>query len=156
MVHVTTYHCICTQLLLATPYSLPALPQRRHDHARILQLGKPPAHIGEPQEDSAHDASVTTRPESSKGDGQGEQQSAPLYSFLLNTTLDRRAVIVRREDGFEKRWIRRCARCKTGVGYVLAEPEGEAGPGEVVYLLEDGMVETSALAGSWTGLEGGD
>ncbi len=41
------------------------------------------------------------------------------YSLLLSTTLDRRPVIVRREDGFEKRWLWRCARCRVVVGYQL-------------------------------------
>lgn len=71
-----------------------------------------------------------------EGDGKGEVQ----YSLLLNMTLDRRAVVVRREDGFEKRWVRRCGRCRTGVGYILDER------GEVVYLLEEGLVETGRLS----------
>jgi len=74
------------------------------------------------------------------GSGVGKEGSGEVqYSLLLNTTLDRRPVIVRREDGFEKRWVRRCGRCRTGVGYALDEK------GEVVYLLEEGLVETGKL-----------
>ena len=67
------------------------------------------------------------------------------YSLLLNTTLDRRAVVVRREDGFEKRWIRRCARCRTGIGYVLNESLGRGEGMGVVYLLEDALVNTNKV-----------
>jgi len=67
------------------------------------------------------------------------------YSLLLNTTVDRKPVIVRREDGFEKRWVRRCGRCRTGVGYMLEEE------GKVVYLLEEGLVDTETLRGRGVG-----
>ena len=41
------------------------------------------------------------------------------YSLLLSTTLDRRPSLIRREDGFEKRWWWRCSRCRLIVGYQL-------------------------------------
>ena len=60
-------------------------------------------------------------------------------------------MIVRREDGFEKRSVRRCGRCRLVVGYMLVGGEGNAvgvgkgsgnGVGKVVYLLPGGLVET--------------
>jgi len=41
------------------------------------------------------------------------------YTLLLSLTKDRSAKIIDREDGFEKRWIWRCGRCKLIVGYQL-------------------------------------
>lgn len=84
-------------------------------------------------------------------EGGGEGRGEVGYSLLLNTTLDRRPVVVRRADGFEKRWVRRCGRCRTGVGYVL----DEGGEGEVVYLLEEGLVETGRLRGEGEGVGSG-
>ena len=97
--------------------------------------------------------------------GSGTQEPEVRYSLLLNTTLDKRPVMVRREDGYEKRWVRRCGRCRTGVGYVLgsadvgsgvgAEREGGVAGGGVVYLLEEGLVETEVLkAGGAPTVEG--
>ena len=162
---ITTYHCLCTQLLLATPYPLPTLPQRQPpslDHARILPIGKPPVSTsqtdgGDVIEDieaalessglnpptetlqniPAQSSTAREGPEGSTAEGNEGLEF--LYSLLLNTTLDRKPVVVRREDGFEKRWVRRCGRCRTGVGYGLEEKAS------VVYLFEEGLVETKVL-----------
>ena len=162
---ITTYHCLCAQLLLATPYPLPTLPQRQPpglDHARILPLGKLP--VSTTQTDSGNaivdieaaleSGSLSSPPQTSRnvpdqdsavgGGAAGEtarreEDGEILYSLLLNTTVDRKPVVVRRKDGFEKRWVRRCGRCRTGVGYGLEEK------GNVVYLLEEGLLETKVL-----------
>ena len=67
----------------------------------------------------------------------------------MNTTLDRKPVVVRREDGFEKRWLRRCGRCRVVVGYFVGAQEGEKERkekmGRVVYLLEGGLKATEEL-----------
>ena len=55
-------------------------------------------------------------------------------------------LVVRREDGFEKRRVYRCGRCGVGVGYeVLREGGGEGEEGRVVYLMEGGLVETGEM-----------
>ncbi|MCJ1380189.1 hypothetical protein MMC17_003292 [Xylographa soralifera] len=146
MPSITTYHCLCTHLLLATPYPLPTLPQRQSpglDHARILPLGKPPSQTSV-DEDTIPSTIADISLHNNDSNGL-DKEAEPLYSLLLNTTLDRRPVIVRREDGFEKRWVRRCGRCRTGVGYVLGDGDGEQVHGEVLYLLEEGLVETEEL-----------
>ena len=44
------------------------------------------------------------------------------YTILLSTTLpDRKPVIIRRDDGFEKRLLLRCGRCRVVMGYLLDE-----------------------------------
>lgn len=172
MPQIITYHCICTQFLLATPYSLSALPSRAPPAAagtRILPLGRPPTLDSHPENDDEEDVHHSTDPNSTVNDSSPHPPIAPsnplrrlslseardpepkiLYSLMLNTTVDRRPVIVRREDGFEKRWVKRCARCRTGIGYVLGLQQQEMGGsgdagGGVMYLLEEGLVETKAL-----------
>ena len=73
------------------------------------------------------------------------------YSILLSTTLpDRRAMLVRREDGFEKRTMLRCGRCRVVVGYFLdgvhfgaATATGTATG--TVYLLPGALTETGTM-----------
>ena len=136
---IHTYHCTCTTLLLATPYALSTLPRRSSpalDSALILPLGPAP---------SASDDTPAT----SAAGASGEAKDRFAYSMVLSTSLDRKPVIVRREDGFEKRWVRRCVRCRVPVGYVLrlpSESAGEEREGEdVVYLFEEGLRATEEL-----------
>lgn len=87
-------------------------------------------------------------------------KNAGEYSILLSTALpDRRAMLVRREDGFEKRTMLRCGRCRVVVGYFLdgvhfsgtgtgTGTGPEPGPGastEVVYLLPGALMETGIM-----------
>lgn len=82
------------------------------------------------------------------------------YSLILAMVLDKRPVMVRREDGFEKRVLWRCGRCRLVVGYLLDEvhyhttsttrEEGDGGVGgegriKVVYLLPGGLVSTEEM-----------
>ena len=58
----------------------------------------------------------------------------------------RKIIVVRREDGFEKRRMWRCGRCGTGVGYEVVGVGGGGGGedgerGRVMFLLEGGMRE---------------
>ena len=67
----------------------------------------------------------------------------------------RKVLVVRREDGFEKRRLYRCGRCGVGVGYEVLKEDGreEGGGGgkmKVVFLMEGGLVETGEM-----GREGG-
>ncbi|MCJ1254319.1 hypothetical protein MMC24_002134 [Lignoscripta atroalba] len=193
---IHTYHCLCTQLLLATPYVISDLPCRVSpslDHAIILQLGTPPRPRGEGEDgDDANEGEfladegegseeAVNRDEARQGErgaqveGQSnrgtttrkegaKQQTRIEYSLLLSTTVDRKPVIVRREDGFEKRWLRRCGRCRIAVGYMLAvegnhgtgkEGGGRIPDGKVVFLLPGGLVETKELRREgWEAKEG--
>jgi hypothetical protein len=150
---INTYHCICTTLLLATTHNLTFLPRRAEpvlDKAYILQL--PPASrlAGE-----------------GAGEDEAEHQSRDRadvgYSLLLSTTQDRKPTIVRREDGFEKRILLRCGRCRLVVGYKLdpvhyksaegvvastsnaGEEENAVEKIEVVYLLPGGLISSEDL-----------
>ena len=125
---INTYHCVCTTLLLATTHTLASLPCRADpavDKAIILPL--PPTPNDEENADADNKAG---------------------YSLLLSTTLDRKPLIVRREDGFEKRILLRCGRCRLVVGYKLDEAQfgAEKKGGEVVYLLPGGLVTSEDMA----------
>lgn len=99
MPQVFTYHCICSSLLLATTHDIATLPTRQppiQDKAIILPLPPSPS------------------PESKKLSDFG-------YTILLSITADARATIIRRLDGFEKRYLRRCGRCRVVLGYTLDE-----------------------------------
>jgi hypothetical protein len=124
---ITTYHCICAQLLLASTQSITSLPTRSSpDRSSILRL---PAASHAPEDLSE-------------------------YATLFGTVLDRDAVVIRGEEGFEKRYLQRCGRCKVVVGYMLdwgqfgdADGGGKVGRREdVVYLLPGGMVTTEEMA----------
>lgn len=58
----------------------------------------------------------------------------------------RKVVVVRREDGFEKRRVHRCGRCGVGVGYEIVGEEGEVHK-RVIYLLQGGLVVTEEMGG---------
>ena len=141
-----TYHCVCSQLLLCTPYDLATLSRRAEpalDRALILPLGAYP-----PGEESSRPDGEHLEEETAQEDEHEQQQYG--ISTFLHTTLDRKAVIVRREDGFEKRWIRRCGRCRTSVAYELhGQVEGEGGNGtltpKIAYVLDESLIETDRL-----------
>ncbi|GME65978.1 uncharacterized protein LTHEOB_8869 [Neofusicoccum parvum] len=138
---VHTYHCICTQLLLATTTPLPALPRRGTDNPDTALL------------DRAYILPLPTRPPTAGDGGSGDGEH---YALTLNTQVDRKPRIVQREDGLEKRWVQRCARCRCAVGYQLdwahfaeGEEGGEGRTGwrrDVVYLLPGALLSTEEMA----------
>jgi hypothetical protein len=152
---INTYHCICSTLLLATTHDLRLLPRRAEpalDKAYILPL--PPASRLAGETGDEEEADPQIRDTSDAG-----------YSLLLSTTQDRKPTIVRREDGFEKRTLLRCGRCRLVVGYKLdpahlgpmdsgvagrdtgegAEGGNEDGGREVVYLLPGSLFSSEDL-----------
>lgn len=53
-----------------------------------------------------------------------QRQRQQHYTILLSTTIpDRKPTVIRREDGFEKRILLRCGRCRVVMGYVLDEEQ---------------------------------
>jgi hypothetical protein len=153
---IHTYHCICSTLLVATTYNLSSLRHRKEpalDKAYILPL--PPAARLAGETAGEEDAEPQTRDRADDG-----------YSLLLSTTQDRKPTMVRREDGFEKRILLRCGRCRLVVGYkldaahfrpaergavgrVVGDGEGKTDVGtsevEVAYLLPGGLVSSEEL-----------
>lgn len=137
---VHTYHCICTNLLFAGTRALSDLPQRSGGLDKAYILALPPLSR----------ASNDDQPSESEDEARTSATSASDYATLAETTLDRKPLIIRREDGFEKRYLQRCGRCRVVVGYHLdwaQYPEGE-GTGQredVVYLLPGGLLSTEEM-----------
>jgi hypothetical protein len=139
---IYTYHCLCTHLIVATTTPLSSLARRSAnslDRAAILPLPPPPANLDD--SDSDEDAEPnTTKPATPK--------SNQHYALLLSTVLSKKARIVTRSDGFEKRYLQLCGRCRVPVGYQLdwaqyGEKEGRRE--DVVYLLPGGLVSTEDM-----------
>lgn len=186
---VRTHHCrFCNHLLLATTRDLAALPRRKapaQDAAIILPL--PTKDTNETETESDRPANNTKEAEAeaesgtthNEAGGEGEEATAatqpqlqPHYTILLSTTIpERKPTLIRREDGFEKRLLLRCGRCRVVVGYFL-DPvhfaDADAGAGRedeeegarVVYVLPGAVMETGvmgeedkmkAMDGAWSG-----
>ncbi|KIX93524.1 uncharacterized protein Z520_10702 [Fonsecaea multimorphosa CBS 102226] len=125
---IHTYHCLCTTLVLTTAHDLNSLPRRNEpvqDGALILA---PPVNI-------------------SRAETLEAQLSESATSVLLNVAPERRPVMIRREDGFEKRTLLRCVRCKLVLGYNLDEShfEQQEGDPRPVYLLPGGLLSTQDM-----------
>ncbi|KAJ9635846.1 hypothetical protein H2201_000158 [Coniosporium apollinis] len=164
---IHTYHCLCTHLLLASTHPLSTLPRRGQsslDKAYILPLPPPPRHESPPADAEASD--------DDGGDDDNKDNAGPgapsattprppaasNYALLLSTVLDRKPVVVTRSDGFEKRYLQRCGRCRLVVGYQLDQAQFadaaiatvgmESGLGrreDVVYLLPGGLLTTEEM-----------
>ena len=176
---VHTHHCHCTTLLLATTYDLAALPRRRspgQDGALILPLPPLPRSARSPslspspepetfrrQEDESADDPASSRdlshsfekrqqkPQHQQEEEEGEEEEKGHlgYSLIISTHLAPKSVIVRREDGFEKRRLVRCGRCRTVVGYQLDvvhyADKSEGARGRLLYLLPRALVTTEEM-----------
>ena len=72
---------------------------------------------------------------------------------MLNILLNGKPIIVRREDGFEKRYVVKCSRCKLDLGYYLdwnQFDDGEHGDrmdvrDDVLYILPGALLRTDDM-----------
>lgn len=179
---IQTQHCrFCNHLLLATTRTLSTLPRRgegAQDKAIILPLengdtdadmeaeteieaeieiegeGKSPFHEDQPEATTATANKNTVKPKTGS--------KTKHTTLLLPTTIpDKRATLIRREDGIEKRILLRCGRCRVVVGYYLDQVHWESARGaggnedelrpRAVYLLPGAVVETAAMGGEGIG-----
>jgi len=136
-----TYHCICSQIILATTTPLSKFSRRSGsalDKAVIVPL-------------------LTSSSTSVDNDEQPEvNKQSPVFessqcAILVGAVLDPNAIIIRREDGFEKRYLRRCERCRLVIGYHLdsSQYDGAKGSGRrdgVVYILPGSLVSTEDMS----------
>ena len=127
--NIYTYHCACLTHILTTPYDLLSLPIRALpslDKARILPI---------PLLDTYTSALANQY----------------LPSLLHNLRPARKAIVVQREDGYEKRKMWWCGRCGCGIGYELDAAKSSERRGKeeeklrIMYLLEDGLTETTEM-----------
>jgi len=149
--NLQTYHCICTNLLVATTFDVASLPRRASpglDQAHILPCPVPHPHTLDHdgfEHDDRDERSVVSTTRGGRG------------RTVLLSMLAARKVVVRRADGFEKRYLLQCGRCGTTVGYHIdtsqypvsgSTPDARQGANrDVVYILPGSMVTTEAMAG---------
>lgn len=116
---IHTYHCLCSELLFATYAPLASLPKRKIDKSYICKV------------------TVSDLP-------------IPSGVVLSGSSIDdTTAVVLKLEDGFEKRYATRCRRCDLQFGYWLDKSQfDEAEKGrrtDVLYLLAGGLVGTDEM-----------
>lgn len=140
---VYTYHCLCSQLLLAGASALDNHKQRAGeslDKAFIVPVM--PAEI------------ISSTASDKEGDDNANIQNQDVdvrkAAVLLNTILERKPVVIRRSDGFETRYQRRCGRCDLVIGYHLdgAQFGAEKASGrfdKVIYVLPGSLRTTNAM-----------
>jgi hypothetical protein len=136
-----TYHCICSQIILATTTPLSKFSRRSGsalDKAHIVPLLTLPSTFGDNDEQS-------------KVDQQSPTSEFPQCAVLIGAVLDPKVIIVRREDGFEKRYLQRCERCRLIIGYHLDSSQygGAKGFGRgdgMVYILPGSLMSTEDMS----------
>jgi hypothetical protein len=135
-VRVFTYHCnYCSHLLLATTHDIATLPHRKApglDNATILPLPPAPREVANNVEGDKSESDYTSGSES---EGEQARQAdtssvAPRkrskrkdYTLLISCPKETKARIITREDGFEKRYLHKCGRCKLPMGYQLDDAQ---------------------------------
>jgi hypothetical protein len=134
---IQTYHCLCSQLLVATTTSLSSCARRAGesiDKAFILPLT------------ASGDGSDVER----AGSANQVTANKSNYSELLHTNPDRKPITIRRADGFESRYQQRCTRCNLVIGYQLEntqyDDQSQLGRREdVVYILPGALLTTAEM-----------
>lgn len=180
---IQTQHCrFCNHLLLATTRTLSSLPRRgegAQDKAIIIPLEDADTEV-EAEAELEAEAEIEAEQDQQQGStsksisnsvSKGKTKHTTL---LLSTTIpDKRATLIRREDGIEKRILLRCGRCRVVVGYYLDKVHWDShtskrigiGAGEdvgegdeerppAVYVLPGALVETEGMGGSGGGVVG--
>jgi hypothetical protein len=145
---IQTYHCLCTSLLLASTHTLSNLPRRSTTSGSLDAAIILPLPSGAPDLNNA-------------GTSEGLELPEEGYTLLLGIAPDKKVTVMRREDGFEKRVLYRCSRCRLVVGYELQtqtqiqgdgmdldKGKGRDGyDGKVIYLLPAGIMSTGVMMG---------
>lgn len=116
---VHTYHCICSELVLATFAPLENLPKRKSDGAAICKVAKSDLPI----------------PGGVVLSGSTFEDGSPK--------------ILKLDDGFEKRYGLICRRCELQVGYWLDKSQFEEKEqgirSDVIYVLPGGLMSTEEM-----------
>jgi hypothetical protein len=141
-----TYHCLCSQLILSSNKPISQYSKRAGeglDKAYILPLLSP---FG----DSDGHGDPTLQTIERQGSLSAALRTTDGVALLLNAPLDSKPIIIRREDGFEKRYIQRCSRCRLIVGYQLdkSQYDGYKSTGrreDVLYILSGALMSTEEM-----------
>jgi hypothetical protein len=119
---IHTYHCVCTQLVLASTSTLDNLKTRTSDSSYILPLP-----------DLSSTSTITQ------------------YASLTNTITDTKPTVICLEDGLEKRYFHKCGRCELSIAYSLDKSQfddtktSSGAREDVAYLIPGGLVSTEDM-----------
>ena len=142
-----TYHCLCSELVLSSSHMISHYARRSGD-------GLDKAHIMpllHPLDESKSDENVHQQESEVREGASTLANPSDGVALLLNTSLDRKPIVVRREDGFEKRYMQRCSRCRLIVGYQLDKSQYDdytvfGRREDVVYILPGAVMSTEEMS----------
>ena len=161
---IYTYHCLCKQLILASTRPLTSLPVRASTIEKPYILSLPdqlPSNEDSDLDDDASDGDQHLAESNTKEVHRKHRVRHP--ALLFRTVVSPTAQILRRSAGFEKRYLRYCARCKIPIGYHLdwsmfPDEEGEliteldgqqwkktGRRVDYIYLFPGGMIDTNTM-----------
>lgn len=170
---IKTFHCrFCSHLLLAStrPILSADTPLARRgggasDRALILDIpsrtrnttstttSTVPVGRGAGSSDDTAMTETDNATQAVQSAREEEKEKEAHYTIPLATLLpDAKPVIIRRDDGFEKRLLFKCGRCRVVVGYEivpksLPPPTEDDDDEKVMYLLPGSLVGTEDLQG---------
>lgn len=116
---VFTYHCLCKYLVLASTQPLSSLPVRSSTIEKPYILHLPDQLPSNEDSDVKDDDEPNGEEKSIESVKSHKKRRIQHFAVLFRTVVSPKAQIVRRSAGFEKRYLRCCARCKLPIGYQL-------------------------------------
>jgi len=160
-----TYHCICTALVLATTF--PLSHRRALDCSIILPCPTPSPQVAALAGQTQANISEANAEQHAEDDETTDTPS-PSMTLLLSTvpSSSLAPLLIRSDEGIEKRYPLQCSRCRLMLGYQLdwdqfgagiKTEEGAEGGGrgggsgqtgrreDVVYLLEGAVMSTEDM-----------
>lgn len=179
--HISTYHCICSEVLFASTRPLTEFATRQSDHAAICTIINNSNNSSSSNSNSNHSSnSAGKEEEKEQKEGEGTKtKSSSNNSILLSNAIaierkekgkgkekeeeDFPCLILKLDDGFEKRYPVQCPRCGVCFAYQLdgsqwVEDGNEKGREkekeedddarrtgrrcDVLYVLREGLVRT--------------
>lgn len=179
--HISTYHCICSEVLFASTRPLTEFATRQSDHAAICTIINGSGSSS--NSNNNHSSNSAGKEEEEEEERKGEEETKTKNNSNSNSILLSNAIAIERkekgkekekeedfpclilklDDGFEKRYPVQCPRCGVCFGYQLDgsqwvengnEKEKEKGKEkdddvrrtgrrcDVLYVLREGLVRT--------------
>lgn len=174
--HISTYHCICSEVLFASTRPLTEFATRQSDHAAICTIINNSNNSSSNNSNSNHSSNSAGKEEEKEERKEGEETKTKNNnsnnSILLSNAIaierkekgkekeeDFPCLILKLDDGFEKRYPVQCPRCGVCFAYQLDgsqwvengnEREKEKDDDvrrtgrrcDVLYVLREGLVRT--------------
>lgn len=171
--HISTYHCICSEVLFASTRPLTEFATRQSDHAAICTIINN-SNNSSSNSNSNHSSNSAGQEEGEGKGGEGTKtKNNSNNSILLSNAIaierkekekekekeeeDFPCLILKLDDGFEKRYPVQCPRCGVCFGYQLDGSQWVEDGNEkekdddvrrtgrrcdVLYVLREGLVRT--------------